>query len=103
MPAGGTASATVSGSGNDRTVTVALKGLPQPNGVYELWLYNTLIGAEPLGIAKSGNATVTARLPADADRFRYLDLSRESGPNDRIHSGISIRRTALAPLLSSGG
>jgi hypothetical protein len=103
MPDRGTASVTVSGSGDDRTITVELKGLAEPDGVYELWLYNTLIGAHPLGTASSGNATITARLPADAGDFRYLDLSRESGPNDRIHSGISVRRAALAPLLSSSG
>jgi hypothetical protein len=106
MPNSGTATATVSGSGSSRTVTVQLKGLPAPGGgegVYELWLYNTLIGAEPLGTASDGNATITARLPADASRFRYLDLSRESGPNDREHSGISVRRTVLAPLLAGGG
>jgi hypothetical protein len=106
MPDHGTATATVTGSGNGRTVTVALEGLPAPgggSGVYELWLYNSLIGAQPLGTASSGNATITSRLPDDANRFRYLDLSRESGPNDRVHSGISVRRTALAPLLSGNG
>jgi hypothetical protein len=105
MPDRGSADISVSGSGNDRTVTVQLKGMPAPGGggVYELWLYNALIGAQPLGTASSGNATITARLPADAGDFKYLDLSRESGPNDRIHSGISVRRTALAPLLSESG
>ena len=103
MPDSGTASVSMSGSGNDRRVTVQLKGLPKPNGVYELWLYNALIGAQPLGTASSGNATITARLPADAGDFKYLDLSRESGPNDHIHSGISVRRAALAPLLSDSG
>lgn len=103
MPTSGTATATVGGSGDNRTLTVQLKGLPQPNGVYELWLYTTLIGAQPLGAAKSGNATITARLPADAADFKYLDLSRETRADDRVHSGISVRRTALAPLLSGNG
>ena len=95
MPDRGTASVSVDGN----NITVELKGMPEPNGAYELWLYNTLIGAHSLGTADSGNATISAQLPADAKDFRYLDLSRESGPDDRVHSGISIRRTALAPLL----
>jgi hypothetical protein len=106
MPDRGTASVSVSGSGDNRTIEVQLKDMPAPgggDGVYELWLYTTLIGAHPLGTANSGNATITAHLPADASHFRYLDLSRETGANDRIHSGISVRRTPLAPLLAGGG
>ncbi len=41
-------------------------------------------------------------MPADAESFQFLDLSRESGPSDQIHSGISVRRAELAPLLASG-
>jgi hypothetical protein len=95
MPDRGTATVTVDGD----QITVELKGMPEPNGVYELWLYTTLIGAHPLGTADSGNATISARLPDDAEDFRYLDLSRESGPNDQVHSGISVRRAPVAELL----
>jgi hypothetical protein len=104
MPDRGSATATVSGSGEERTVEVQLKGMPAPgggSGVYALWLYNTLIGAQPLGTTDSGSGTITARLPADAADFRFLDLSRESEPGDRVHSGISIRRAELAPLLAA--
>ena len=104
MPDRGTATVSLSGSVDARTIEVELKGLPAPgggSGVYELWLYNTLIGARSLGTAGSGDATISARLPADAADFRYLDLSRENGPGDHVHSGISVRRTALAPLLAA--
>jgi hypothetical protein len=73
------------------------------NGVYELWLYNAIIGAQSLGSTVSGDGTISHALPSDAADYQYLDLSRESGPNDSIHSGISVRRAELAPLLSEGG
>jgi hypothetical protein len=105
MPDRGTATVTISGSGEDRTIEVQLKGMPAPgggSGVYELWLYNAIIGAQSLGTIDSGDGTISQKLPADAGDFRYLDLSRESGPDDTVHSGISIRRAELAPLLSGG-
>jgi hypothetical protein len=106
MPDRGTATASVAGSGDKLNVNVVLKGMPAPgggSGVYELWLYNTLIGARSLGTIDSGDGSISAPLPADASDFRYLDLSRESGPSDHIHSGISIRRAELAPLLAAAG
>lgn len=104
MPDRGTATVSIGGSGDERTIEVELKGMPAPSGggrVYELWLYNTLIGAEPLGTIDSGNGSISVALSSNASDFRYLDLSRESGPDDRVHSGISIRRAELAPLLAA--
>ena len=84
MPDRGTATVTLSGDGDKRTIEVELKGMPEPGGgVYELWLYNTLIGAQPLGTTDSGNGTITARsCPPTPRDFRFLDLSRESGADD---------------------
>ena len=105
MPDRGTATVTVSGSGDKRTMEVELKGMPAPGGgtgVYELWLYNTLIGAQSLGTADCGRRQDHgAPCPLTRATSDYLDLSRESGPSDHIHSGISIRRAALAPLLAA--
>jgi len=103
MPDRGSATVSVIGSGDERSIEVRLKGMPPPgggSGVYELWLYNTLIGAEPLGSVDRGDGTISAALPANAGDFGYLDLSRESDPDDRVHSGVSIRRAELAPLLA---
>jgi hypothetical protein len=102
MPDRGTATVSITGEGEERSIEVSLKGMPAPGkGVYELWLYNTLIGAMPLGTLDSGDGSISAPLPADAADFRYLDLSREDAGDDRIHSGVSVRRTELAPLLDA--
>lgn len=104
MPDTGKVTASVSQDGDKRRLVVELDGLPEPgNGVYELWLYNALIGARSLGTTDSGDGSIAADLPADADSFQFLDLSRERGPSDRVHSGISVRRVELAPLLASLG
>lgn len=98
----GTATAAITPrAGRDR-LTVKLAGLPKPPGVYELWLYNTLIGAKPLGSTASGSGKIEATLPASAKSFRFLDLSRERGSRDRVHSGVSIRRIEIRSLLDRG-
>ncbi len=104
MPDRGTATVRISQTGDDRAIEVDLKGMPAPGGgggVYAVWLYNTLIGAQPLGTIGRGDGSISVPLPDDAAEFRYLDISRESGPDDSVHSGVSIRRAELAPLLAT--
>ncbi len=104
MPDRGTATVSIAGEGDARNIQVELKGMPAPGGgrgVYAVWLYNTLIGAELLGTIDRGDGSISTPLPDNAADFRYLDISRESGPDDSVHSGVSIRRAELAPLLAA--
>lgn len=96
------------------TVTVILRGLPRPGGRYGLWLYDSLIDSVALGQAGRGTAQINARLPTDASRYSFLDLSLQRGPRDPDraagsrrgrpraprHSGISLFRVPLRELLA---
>lgn len=83
-----------------RRLRVAVAGLPvRASGHYELWLYNSILDAEPLAgvTAPAGSAVVT--LPADFARYRWLDVSFQ--PVGVIeHSGESVLRAALPSLTS---
>jgi len=62
-------------------------------GHYEVWLYNSIIDAEPLGRLRTGVRKVTLRLPANAHRFRWIDISFQ--PIGFVnHSGESVLRAA---------
>ena len=49
---------------------------PQP-GIYEVWLYDTVIRAEPVARISHGGGTAQFTLPADASDYRYIDISEE--------------------------
>jgi len=77
-------------------MTVA--GLPPPQGSYEVWLYNDEIDSVPVASFRSGSATVTAKLPASAAGYRYLDVSQEPADGNPNHSGQSVLRVPLRSL-----
>ncbi|HEX8102169.1 MAG TPA: hypothetical protein VF533_06145 [Solirubrobacteraceae bacterium] len=74
----------------DGRLTLDVKGLDRPPKDYEVWLYNSLADARPLGTL----ATKRFALPKNADRFTYLDVSLE-GDRNRNHSGRSVLRAEL--------
>jgi hypothetical protein len=45
---------------------------------------------------------LTAKLPADARKYRFVDISREPADGNPNHSGASVVRVPLAPLLGNG-
>ena len=75
-----------------------LEGLPQPDGYYRLWVYDSLIESAPVAGLASGSGTVDFDLPADAGNYESLDLSVETGPGDSIHSGQSLFRIPVADI-----
>jgi|GEM_PF-906148 len=68
------------------------------NEVYEVWLYNSPRDLRSLGgqvTDQQGNFVGVARLPRDAWRYRYVDISREALDGNRSHSGRSVLRGSL--------
>jgi hypothetical protein len=76
-----------------------VSGLAAPTGgSYEVWLYNDEIDAQPITSFRSGSATVTAKLPAGAASYRYIDISLEPADGNPNHSGQSVLRVPLPEL-----
>lgn len=65
-------------------------GLDRPPGSYEVWLYNSIADAQPLGKLSDGRF----RLPPEANSFDFLDVSLE-GDRNRNHSGRSVLRAEM--------
>jgi hypothetical protein len=83
-----------------RSIEARLRGLPNPSGGYELWLYDSRRDSVRLGHLDSGSGRIRARLPRRAARYRFLDLSREPKPADARHSRRSLFRTRLRRVLN---
>jgi hypothetical protein len=72
---------------------VSVSGLP--DGTYDVWLYNSIADARPLGRIKGPVATPDARLPSNWRDYRYLDVSLEPPDGNPNHSGQSVLRAPL--------
>jgi anti-sigma-K factor RskA len=93
-PAGVAGSLTVRSTPGAATATIRVRGLHAPPGShYELWLYNSVIDSLPLG-AVPPDGVLRAALPSDYRRYRWLDVSWQPR-GARVHSGISVLRTAV--------
>ena len=98
---GGQATAQLTGDGS---LSVDVTGLPSPgDGAYRLWLFRSVIDSKPIGALSSGSGTIEAELPANAADYRYLDLTRESSPNDERYSGRVVLRLPVRDLLDGQG
>lgn len=98
----GQVTASVSGPERAQRITLKLRGLPAPEGAYELWLYDSLVHSRPLGSITAGKGSISARLPGDASSYSWLDLTLQPGADRVHHSGESIFRTPLDQVLRSG-
>jgi hypothetical protein len=69
-----------------------VRGLPKPrHGHLEVWLYNSVLDSRPLGRLRAGVHVVALRLPAQARRYRWIDISFQ--PLGAVnHSGESELR-----------
>ena len=83
-----------------RALEARLRGLPNPSGRYELWLYDSRRRSARLGHLDAGTGRIRARLPKRARRYRFLDLSREPKPADARHSRRSLFRSRLRRVLN---
>jgi len=92
---GATGTAAVEG---DR-LTMTLRDLPDANGAtYTVWLYDSVIDAKQIGTVKDGK--VDAKLPKDADKYEFVDVSTEPRDGNANHSGQSVLRVPLRKLQS---
>lgn len=97
----GGGSARLIGKGPHARLRVRLYGLPPAKGGdYEIWLYNSVSNAVPLGSFARRGIDLNARLPANWQRYRYLDVSLEPADGNQNHSGQSLLRAPLARLQS---
>ena len=81
-----------------RRLELRLRGLPPTDGHYGLWLYDSIANARLLERFRPGTRTVRLRLPANAARYRLLDVSREPPDDNPNHSGASVLRVPVASL-----
>lgn len=86
--------------GNSLELNIQAAGLPPSTRreLYEVWLYNDRRDLRSLGgqvTDARGDFVGIARLPRDAGRFRFVDISREALDRNPAHSGRSILRAPL--------
>ena len=84
----------------DEGATITIRGLPNPSGSYQVWLYDSVVRAESLGTFAGASGRLRVQLPADARSYRFLDVSREPDDGNQNHSGQSVLRAPLAGVLS---
>jgi len=101
-PAGGegSGSAQVVQREGERRLLLSVRGLATPaEGGYAIWLYNSVSDTRLLGGSPRGRFRVEVTLPEGADRYSFLDVSRELPDGNRSHGGDSVLRARLADLL----
>jgi hypothetical protein len=88
------------GTGQHLTLYLSVSNLPAAShGHYEVWLYDSIINSEALGRLRTGVTHLSLRLPGDASRYRWIDISFQ--PVGAVfHSGESQLRSAN-PLFGS--
>lgn len=84
----------------DEGATITLRGLPKPDGAYQVWLYDSVVDAKSLGTITDGSGRLEVKLPADARQYEFLDISLEPADGNPNHSGDSILRAPLRDVLS---
>ena len=91
--------------GNQRVlaVTARLPPLPatQRKAAYNVWLFNSPKDSESLGAqftSAKGVYQGVGPLPANFERFKFVDVSRQPFNNKTGHSGDSLLRGAVAEL-----
>jgi hypothetical protein len=93
-PAHATGTVAVSRNGSTVKLDLSVRNLPPAtHGHYEVWLYDSLIYSEDLGRLRGAATHVSLRIPADAGRYHWIDVSFQ--PVGRVfHSGESFLRSA---------
>ena len=94
--------AVVAERGGQRQLIVQAQLSPSKNReAYEVWLYNSQNDAKSLGAQvtdQNGTFQGAGPLPADFDRYKFIDVSVEQVDQNRKHSGRSVLRGQLDQL-----
>lgn len=80
-------------------LAISIRGLPEPEGSYEIWLYSSIVDARSLGSFRRSRIELDARLPADPRDYRWIDVSHEPADGNPNHSGESVMRVPVEDLL----
>ena len=92
----GTGVSVIAARGKDRQLIVQARLPATPDGeAYEVWLYNSDRDARSLGAQvtdRQGMFQGAGPLPRDFDRYKFIDVSRESVDRNTRHSGKSVLR-----------
>ena len=99
---GAQGTARIIGRGPGTRLQLRIAGLPRSQGAYTVWLYDSVTDARPLASFRGSRARLDLRLPADLDRYHYLDVSREPRDGNPNHSGESVLRASLGRLARRG-
>jgi hypothetical protein len=91
---GATGTATLTQGG--QRLTLKADGLAP--GAYQVWLYNSVIDATSLTKVEGTKLSLDLKLPSDASRYRYVDVSLEPADGNPNHSGESVLRVPLSKL-----
>jgi hypothetical protein len=93
-PLPGTEGATGTARLEGQTLELTVTGLPRSRGSYEVWLYDSIIEARPLGrLGPAGRDRLAGRFEARGlSRYRFVDVSFEPRDGNRNHSGRSVLR-----------
>jgi hypothetical protein len=94
--AGATGTAALAGGG--KRLVLDVSGLPARKGAYQVWLYNSVIDSHGLVTERGSNVKLDLKLPANASRYHYVDISFEPSDGNPNHSGASVLRVALSQL-----
>jgi len=84
----------------DEGATVVVRGLPKPDGSYQVWLYNDIVDAQSLGTITGGSGKLEVKLPPEARDYKFVDVSSEPADANPNHSGASVLRAPLRELLN---
>ena len=100
--------ALITESDEGRQLLVQGRGLQRnaEREAYEVWLYNSPQDARSMGAQitdRQGGYQGAGPLPEDYEKYKFLDISRESVDQNTEHSGDSVLRGAFADLQESSG
>jgi hypothetical protein len=96
-------SAQIIRQGSTLAVQITAQGLPELSGqqAYAAWLYNSPRDVKLIGpVPSAGNGAIggLGRLPADYEKYKFIDVSRQSASTGNRHSGDSVLRGLVEKL-----